>query len=499
MGTCVKHMGGIIVALLVSSVVRVSVACAQTSYVDRMDWLLGDVFIAVDTASGSKDAVLDMVIRWKDRPSADRQHAVCIQPVLMSQDSSDQFGFAPIYIDGKIRSKAIAREEVLNRRAVHRPDSCFVIEVGKDAPLAVRYRSSLPYDRAMLDGSIVLYEVVHGCADCLEGMDTLVLSEVLPRYEPRFGPDFMVSPDGNEKRRERRFRADLAFMVNLSRIDPEYKDNAEALDGIVESIRTAMNDTVYTVRAVRFMGFASPEGPERFNTLLAGRRAASLADYIVETSRGMLPDSIIMVEGGAEDWDGFFAAVDGNQSVAGNRSVAAVRASLTADNRDSCERVLRADRNLFNVLRTDILPALRRTEYTIEYDVRDFSPEEAERLWQEHPEWLSINELYSVAELYGDDDPRYIEVLLAAARTYPADVAAVHNAAMALCRSGMSVEAVSLLSGRYEPGLLNTLGIIYAGEEMYDEALNAFRLAMDAGSEDAGRNLAELGQVLEQL
>ena len=76
MGTCVKHIGGIIVALLVSSVVRVSVACAQTSYVDRMDWLLGDVFIAVDTASGSKDAVLDMVIRWKDRPSADRQHAV---------------------------------------------------------------------------------------------------------------------------------------------------------------------------------------------------------------------------------------------------------------------------------------------------------------------------------------------------------------------------------------------------------------------------------------
>ena len=63
----------------------------------------------------------------------------------------------------------------------------------------------------------------------------------------------------------------------------------------------------------------------------------------------------------------------------------------------------------------------------------------------------------------------------------------------------MSVEAVSLLSGRYEPGLLNTLGIIYAGEEMYDEALNAFGLAMDAGSEDAGRNMAELEQVLEQL
>ena len=80
-----------------------------------------------------------------------------------------------------------------------------------------------------------------------------------------------------------------------------------------------------------------------------------------------------------------------------------------------------------------------------------------------------------------------------------ADVAATHNAAMALHRAGMTTEAVSLLSGRYEPGLLNTLGIIYAGEEMYPEARAAFNMAAASGYADAQANLGQLDRVEEQL
>lgn len=488
----------IILTALLTAVLSLR-AGAQDSYLDRIEWLPGEMVIGVDSADGSRTAVLDMVLRWKDRPWAAPQHTVCIVPVLYGQDSTMAFSFAPIYIDGRIRSRALEREAVLDRRQVHREEGSFVVEVGRKAPLAVRYTESLPYNAAMLDGYVVLYETVHGCADCLEGTDSLRLADVLPRYVPDWAaPGFMQSPDGDNKSRERRHRADLKFKVNLSGIDPAYGDNAEALEGIVESIHTAMNDSIYTVRAVRFMGYASPEGPERFNTALSARRAASLADHIrsMDTS---LPDSLFIVEGGAEDWDGFFAAVAGHSALAGNETVARVMALLTDSNRDSCERILRADHRHYNVLRTDILPPLRRTEYVIEYDIRNFTPEEAERLWREHPQWLSINEFYSVAQLYGEDDPRYVEVLLAAARTYPADVAATHNAAMALHRAGMTTEAVSLLSGRYEPGLLNTLGIIYAGEEMFPEARAAFNMAAASGYADAQTNLEQLDRVEEQL
>lgn len=212
-----------------------------------------------------------------------------------------------------------------------------------------------------------------------------------------------------------------------------------------------------------------------------------------------IPDSLYIVANGAENWEGFFQAVDADTNLAKNPAIMKVRAVLNSSNRDSCEWILKEDKVLYDRLREDILPGLRRTDYVIEYHLKSFTPEEAEALWQEHPEWLSINEMYSVADLYGKDDPRYLDVLFTAARTYPADIAASHNAAIALYSAGMTTEAVSLLSGHYEPQLLNTLGIIYAGEGMYPEAEAALSLAANTGFEEAIHNLEELHRIMEQL
>lgn len=420
-------------------------------------------------------------------------------PALLSKDSSKSYMFSPIFIDGKIREKVLARDAVLDRNAEQRPDSSLIVETGRKAPETVRYTASVPYSPDMLESTVVLYETVLGCADCLEHTDTLVLSEVLPRYVPVLGPNFVQSPDGDNKDRERHHRADLQYVMNLYDIDPDYADNRMVLDGIMESIRTAMNDTVYTVNNVRFLGYASPDGPEPFNIELSGNRAKGLYEYIRKAMSATVPDSIFVVEGGAEDWDGFFKAVSARADLASNPAILAVRSELTDTNRDSCEFVLKRDHELYDLLRKEILPPLRRTEYVIEYRLRDFTPEEAEKLWQIHPEWLSINELYSVAQIYGEEDPRFLEVLVTTARTYPADLAAVHNAALGMYRAGMAEEALSLLSGRYEPQLLNTLGIIYAGEKMYHEAVNAFTMASSGGYEEASANLAELEKLMEQL
>ncbi|HIZ85973.1 MAG TPA: hypothetical protein IAC04_05745 [Candidatus Coprenecus stercoravium] len=470
------------------------------TYLDRMEWILSDVSMTSDSVTGKRSASVDMAIKWKDRPHARTQHTVCIVPVLISADSSSEFRFAPVYIDGRIRAKAIERRSTLDKRSTARDESCLILETGRKAPETVRYTSSIPYDPAMLDGRLALYETVHGCAECLVETDTLFLAPVLPPYVPQWSsPGFMQSPSGDDKNREKHHTASLEFAVNRAEIRPDYMDNAAALEGIMESIRTALNDTVYTLRAVRFLGFASPDGPERFNTSLARRRAASLADHIksMDTS---IPDSLYIVESGAENWDGFFKAAAADAQLASNPVIAEVKAALREDNRDSCERVLKQDKALYDRLRKDILPGLRRTEYVIEYDLRDFSPEEAEALWQEHPEWLSINELYSVAGLYGKDDPRYLEVLMTAADTYPSDAAATHNAAMALYDKGMVSEAVSLLSGApFNPETLNTLGIIYCSEKMYQEARSAFSLAAGSGHEGAAHNLSELENIMRQL
>lgn len=474
-------------------------AQAQTSYLDRIEWILSDVRMKTDSVSKERTARIDLALRWKQEPDVAPQHTVCITPVMLSKDSTREFSFAPIYIDGRIREKAIERNTVLDKKGVHRPDSAFVIETGRKAPKTVRYVAEIPYDPVMLDGLLALYETVNGCADCLKGTDTLYLEGVLLPYTPQWSaPGFMQSPNGDDKNRERHYTADLKFIVDRDEIDPDYMDNAEVLSSIMESIHTAMNDTVFAIKAVHFLGFASPDGPERPNTSLAERRAKSLADYIkgMDTS---IPDSLYTVANGAENWGDFFQAVDADTTLAKNPAIMEVRKVLNETNRDSCEWILKGDKALYDRLRAEILPGLRRTDYVIEYHLRNFTPEEAEALWQEHPEWLSINEMYSVADLYGKDDPRYLDVLFTAARTYPADIAASHNAAIALYNAGMMTEAVSLLSGHYEPQLLNTLGIIYAGEGMYPEAEAALSLAANTGFEEAIHNLEELHKVMEQL
>ena len=64
---------------------------------------------------------------------------------------------------------------------------------------------------------------------------------------------------------------------------------------------------------------------------------------------------------------------------------------------------IKKDYATYDILRNEILIPMRRIEYSIEYQVRDFTPEEAMAFWTEHPEWLSINELNSVADTYGED------------------------------------------------------------------------------------------------
>ena len=104
-----------------------------------------------------------------------------------------------------------------------------------------------------------------------------------------------------------------------------------------------------------------------------------------------------------------------------------------------------------------------------------------------------------MAALYGPDDPRSLEVLLTAARTYPSDQSTVYNAALALYRAGRTDECLSMISGSSYPASLNLLGVIRASRGQYDSAMESFRAAAEGGSSDAVANLRELENIIEQL
>lgn len=53
---------------------------------------------------------------------------------------------------------------------IERPEGSIVLRPGrKDGSGTIEYCARVPYSPDMLDGRIVLYETVSGCAGCLDG------------------------------------------------------------------------------------------------------------------------------------------------------------------------------------------------------------------------------------------------------------------------------------------------------------------------------------------
>ena len=151
------------------------------------------------------------------------------------------------------------------------------------------------------------------------------------------------------------------------------------------------------------------------NMALSENRAKALADYIRRYDA--IAPEMLHVDWKGEDWEGF------------------VRVQL--------QKLVPP--TIYHRLLTEIYPALRRNEYRIEYNVRNFNLEEARRMVDERPDLLSLSEMYKVADSYGKGTPGYDKVMATALRYFPASPSALNeNAVNAISREEYA-KAVELL------------------------------------------------------
>lgn len=168
---------------------------------------------------------------------------------------------------------------------------------------------------------------------------------------------------------------------------------------------------------------------------------------------------------------------------------------------DACEAQLKAlqPASIYRQLLSEQYPPLRRNEYRIEYNVRNYTLEETRRMLQSRPDLVSVAEIQKVADSYGRNTDGYRQALQVAVRTYPDNIAARHNAALAEIETGHYAEAIALLKDATDGGLLNLLGVAYQKNGQTSEADAAFAKAGQAGSDEAARNLQMLRQSVEML
>lgn len=263
-------------------------------------------------------------------------------------------------------------------------------------------------------------------------------------------------------------RAFLDFPVNEIIINPEYRRNPEELQRLKKTIENALFDKSFKVQRVSLHGYASPESPYDNNTRLARGRTKALKDYVCANFG--IPSGIVEETYTPEDWlnlRNFIETLGESRRIKGNiwyehetvvetpvmpEFVAAQRDALlriidSAADPDEKERQLKAlDGGApYQWLLHNVFPGLRHTDYIIEYIVQHYPVAEAKQLIYTHPEALSLNEMYSVAESFGEGTDGWYDALLTAAKQHPGDPAANLNAASASIRMRRLTDAKNFL------------------------------------------------------
>lgn len=433
------------------------------------------------------------------------QHTVALTPVLVSADDSREVAFPPIVIDGGTRHKVYLRAQRLESVDLppYHDDEAQVIIRRKGKEQGYDYTASVPYERWMLDGRVEIREEVHGCTNCGEGKSERQLwTGVLPPYVPEYRLDSIAPAPEPVKMRAENRTARLQFRQDSYNILPEYKDNRAELDTVSNSIMLVKNNADVKITGIYITGYASPEGSEAHNLKLSENRAKALADYI--RRHDAISSDLLHVDWKGEDWEGLVRVLGDYPNLLKRDSVYAI-IERYPNERDFCELQLRklVPPTIYHRLLTELYPVLRRNEYRIEYNVRNFDLEEAKRQIETRPDLLSLSEMYKVAGSYGKGSPEYDKVMAVAVRYFPTSPAALNeNALSAIARE--EYDAAIELHEKSETAaqtaeLLNTLGVAYAKAGQYDKAEDAFRRAAEAGSETARHNLEEVRQVMDQL
>lgn len=465
----------------------------QTSYLSEIKIVDREV-----VKTGDRQANVKMTLSL-DGLDIKNQHSLCVVPVILSADGSQEQELPCVVINGKVRDKVQQRTEAFEHIDFN-PGAVAKVRRKNGTAQSIEYDASVPFKRWMIGGNLQLRGYVTGCAQCNDGDETATTGDIFPPMTPVYYSPFIQPKEETVKRRSETRSARLQFRQDSHRIDPRYKNNRAELDTVRNSIALVENNNDLTITGIYVTGYASPEGTFAYNMKLSERRAKAFTEYMKDDLKEVNPQ-VYHVDWKGEDWAGLREEVVKHTDLFKNEEVLDIIDNC-GDDKDACEEQLKAlvPPEIYQRLLNEMYPAVRRNEYRIEYNVRHFTVAEGREMIKIHPELMSVSEIQQVADSYGKGSPEYVDCLVRGAQAYPNDVTAVNNAALALMEANRTDEAIRLLDNAPAEGeLLNMRGVVYIKAGELEKAVQAFSEAQAKGYPQAGENLSQLKEYMEYM
>ncbi len=363
----------------------------------------------------------------------------------------------------------------------------------------ISYSAVVPYAQWMESAMFSLNEDNCGCGFNTLSTNTTDLAR-LDFCERTFAPQWAYITPKVEARKARAASgsAFIDFKVNRIEIDPTYRKNPSELKSIRDTIDVIKNDPDSKIERITITGYASPEGPFKNNVRLAEGRTQALAAYVSNLYH--FPASVLHTASVAEDWAGLRKWVE-ESSVSGREGILDIIAleDLAPDVRE--QRIKQKYPETYRYLLDNVYPALRHSDYTIDYVVSSFTdPNKIAEVMAKDPRKLSMHELFLLAQTLPDDSERYREVFEVAVRMFPDNPVANLNAGVTALSFGDLERAVRYLKKAGDsPESVYAKAILAAKSGDYKAARAGLKNAEAAGLQKATDAIAQLDEYTSWL
>ena len=415
-----------------------------------------------------------------------------LTPILAGPDNNT--ALPEIVINGRRRQKAYLRAMAL--------DKTTGMEIPYDTKEVLNYTQVIPYEPWMENAHLNLEEDLCGCGGHQEVLAQEMIMNGVSTEAKRLAallptPSFIQPKAEVIKARSEQYEAHLDFPVGKSVILPDFMNNQTELRNIREMFNKIQNDKKLTVTGVYIEGFASPEGPLKLNEQLSKSRTGALKEYL--SVHEQIPAKLYNVSFGGENWEGLIKALEASNLKEKTEFLHIIRnTSDIARRKEEIKHI--GGGTPYRVMLKELYPALRKVNCRIDYTIANFKVDEGKEIIKTQPQYLSLNEMYLVANSYPKGSDDFINVFDVAVRMYPDDeVANLNAAAVALSKKDLA-DARKYLdkSNRQTPEYANNNGIYYLLSGNKEQAIVEFTKAVQDGNTDAQFNLTEIEKAMKK-
>lgn len=284
-----------------------------------------------------------------------------------------------------------------------------------------------------------------------------------------------------------KYDANIMFLIQQANVRASELKTAKAFGEEVKNINDAANKEITNIE---ISAYASPDGGLDLNSKLAENRQDNTAKVINKDLKKSKIEAAVDTKYTAEDWEGFQELV--SKSNIQDKELILRVLSMYSDP-EQREQEIKNISSVYKNLADEILPQLRRSRLTLNYDVIGKSDEEIAKLADSDAKQLNIEELLYAATL--TNDPAKKEAIYTkATQIYPNDFRAFNNLGKLAYEAGNFDKAESFFkkaaSVKDAPEVNNNLGLIAL--EKGDKAAAESYLSKASGSKELNEALGNL-------